>query len=421
MDTHTLEQELKICKTKIANLEQYKNLFFTINDKYINAKDELDQLKLYTSEISEIADSELTQSSTNEYKKLKNIAEKQNSIVIQLQKSISELEQQESNKQEVIESQLNQLSSLKDSIDQYQHSISKLKDNIDELQKENAHLKKQKKPPKAFNNLQSQSGLGVPTPNLGTKEKTAQLEKQLEETLSASFEHMMNNADLGSVILFLINSYEISDYEELAAEVFKSTEVFDLDCTAQIHINGEVENFSQSGSLSLEKVELLEQHNEQPESWASKDTVIINQENISLLISKMPYQNDDKKSRTRDNIKALTQGANQRLHALKRELAAKKQQKSLRHLIKNTAGTLTQVEKTYQNQNKQASELMSELLIFLNQREESEKLNQQQALQTAKQIIDTKKKLEDIYQKEELIDQQFLSIIKRLYSGYLSA
>jgi len=30
-------------------------------------------------------------------------------------------------------------------------------------------------------------------------------------------------------------------------------------------------------------------------------------------------------------------------------------------------------------------------------------------------------KIESIYQKEELIDQQFLSIIKRLYTGYLSA
>ncbi|PCI48684.1 MAG: hypothetical protein COB51_04705 [Moraxellaceae bacterium] len=421
MDSHNLQQELELCKTKIANLEQYKNLFFTINDKYITAKDELDQLKLYSSEISDIAESELSQSSAQEYKKLKNIAEKQSNIVSQLQKSLAHLEAEESTQQEVIKTQFSQLDSLNDSIGDYQLSISKLKDNIDDLEKENKQLKQQKKASKPVNKVQTEPEIGTPSRNQNNNNKTADLEKQLEETLSASFEHMMNNADLGAVILFLINSYDVNSYEDLAAQVFKSTEVFDLDCTVQIHIDGKTENFSQSGPLRLDVVELFDQHKRESEVWIRKDTVIINRENISLLINKMPFLNEEKKARTRDNIKALTQGANQRLNALKREFAAKKQQKSLRHLIKNTAGTLTQVEKTYQKQNKLASEVMSNLLIHLNQKDDDSKLTDQQALEATQQIIEAKIKIESIYQKEELIDQQFLSIIKRLYTGYLSA
>jgi len=426
MDSNSLKQELEICKTKIANLEQYKNLFFTINDKYISAKDELDQLRLYSSEISDIADSELTQSNTQEYKKLKNIAEKQRNIVTHLQRSLEHLEKEETSKQEVIKTQFDQLNSLNDSIGEYQLSISKLKENIDELQKENTALRKKVESQRSQPAPKS-SKTSPTSPNVDTQanikdnnQKISQLEKQLEETLSSSFEHMMNNADLGSVILFLINSYEVSDFEELTSQIFKSTEVFDLDCAVQIHVDGKTENYCQSGSLCLDTLELFQEHKGTPEQWVHQDTVILNQENISLLIRKMPFQNNEKKTRTRDNLKALTQGANQRLHTLKRELAARKQQKSLRHLIKNTAGTLTQVEKTYQKQNKQASEIMSELMIHLNQGTNNDKLTQQQALQATQQIINAKLKLESVYQKEELIDQQFLSIIKRLYSGYLS-
>ena len=421
MDNHNLQQELELCRTKIANLEQYKNLFFTINDKYIIAKDELDQLNLYSSEISDIAESELTQSSAQEYKKLKNIAEKQINIVAQLQKSLAQAEEDECTQQEVIKTQFSQLDSLNGSIGDYQLCISKLKENIDDLQDENKHLKQQKQSSKPVKKAEIELETSTPSHNQQNGSKTADLEKQLEETISSSFEHMMNNADLGSVVLFLINSYDVNSYEDLATQIFKSTEVFDLDCTIQIHTDGKTENFSQSGSLRLDAIELFNQHTREDEAWVRKDTVIINRENISLLINKMPFLNEEKKARTRDNIKALAQGANQRLNALKREFAAKKQQKSLRHLIKNTAGTLTQVEKTYQKQNKQASEVMSKLLIYLNQKDDNNsKLSDQQALQATQQIIDAKIKLESIYQKEELIDQQFLSIIKRLYSGYLS-
>ena len=339
----------------------------------------------------------------------------------QLQKSLAQAEEDECTQQEVIKTQFSQLDSLNGSIGDYQLCISKLKENIDDLQDENKYLRQQKQPSKPVKKAEINLEASTPSNDQKNSSKTADLEKQLEETISASFEHMMNNADLGSVVLFLINSYDVSSYEDLATQVFKSTEVFDLDCTVQIHIDGKTENFSQPGPLRLDAIELFNQHTQEDEAWVRKDTVIINRENISLLINKMPFLNEEKKARTRDNIKALAQGANQRLNALKREFAAKKQQKSLRHLIKNTAGTLTQVEKTYQKQNKQASEVMSKLLIHLNQKDgNNSKLTDQQALQATQQIIDAKIKLETIYQKEELIDQQFLRIIKRLYSGYLS-
>ena len=180
-----------------------------------------------------------------------------------------------------------------------------------------------------------------------------------------------------------------------------------------------MENFSSQGAVELNDLNIISRH-KNTQYWKNEDQFRISTKSFSLLTHKMPSQTSDRYNRTCDNLKALAQGAEARIRNLNKENNSLKQQKSLQHLVKNTAVTLTKAEKKYQKQTQRVSSLLSEILVSLNERMKGLGFTQEQETQIVQLIVENKINLEQIYHDDKLIDQQFLQIIKRLYTGYFS-
>lgn len=420
MSPINIEQELENYKSQVANLEQYKNLFFKINDKYISAKSELDQLHALNSELDDALNIGAIDNGHNaEYEKIKLITENQKNIISQLQAYLKDLEKEDSINRTTIEKQLSQLSELQNSINDYQSSFSSLKESYETLKKEKFKTEKNAASTKPYNNIQAQLENSTTNTSINREEKLHTLEQKLEETTSTSFEHMMNNADLSSVIMFLINSYSVKSNSELVELLFETIDSYNLQAVIQIRQKEEVENFSSQGAIELSDLNIINRH-KNTQYWKNEDQFLISTKSFSLLTHKMPSQTSDRYNRTCDNLKALAQGAEARIRNLNKENNSLKQQKSLQHLVKNTAVTLTKAEKKYQKQTQRVSSLLSEILVSLNERMKGLGFTQEQETQIVQLIVENKKNLEQIYHDDKLIDQQFLQIIKRLYTGYFS-
>ena len=428
MSPINIEQELENYKSQVANLEQYKSLFFKINDKYISAKSELDQLHALNSELDDALNiGAIDNGHDAEYEKIKLITENQKNIISQLQAYLKDLEKEDSINRTTIEKQLSQLSELQNSINDYQSSFSSLKESYETLKKEKFKTEKNAASTKPQNDIQAQNQHAnsaqpensTANTSINWEEKLHTLEQKLEETTSTSFEHMMNNADLSSVIMFLINSYSVKSNSELVELLFETIDSYNLQAVIQIRKKKEVENFSSQGAVELNDLNIISRH-KNTQYWKNEDQFLISTKSFSLLTHKMPSQTSDRYNRTCDNLKALAQGAEARIRNLNKENNSLKQQKSLQHLVKNTAVTLTKAEKKYQKQTQRVSSLLSEILVSLNERMKGLGFTQEQETQIVQLIVENKKNLEQIYHDDKLIDQQFLQIIKRLYTGYFS-
>jgi len=338
--------ETALLKQQIANLLQYKKLFQQLSDQLDNLMAE----PAGQAEALRLNFDAPSISSVN-FNELQALSGEQNELVQQLQDALYQLEIEDSQLRARLFEQIDQLKKLERMLHESQDCMSMLERETDRLTQENEALR---------NQLDSSNGT---TQSVDEVTEIIQLRKEIEDATQAAFGAMMANADLGTVILFLMRSFELELPEQIVQELFRSCQAYGVSATVQIRFDGKTLNFSDgSPVIRSNDVAIIEKFKTTTRFNQFKDTLFANSDSVSVVASKLPLQDNERMSRLKDNLSTLVAGADSRVKALNTDAKFNRQRKSLETLVKTTHKALQSIEKGLRDQSVQTANNYNRIL-----------------------------------------------------------
>lgn len=149
-------------------------------------------------------------------------------------------------------------------------------------------------------------------------------EQASHSSAGLAMEAMTSFGELGSVLTFLRSSFRATTVEGLAQLMLKTLDSYGLQGCLQLRTSKNISNFSNHGSLSPIEEELLSRIGKMTTRFAEGGSrMFINYEHASLMLINVPFDDDVKVGRTRDNIALMLEGADERLAMISIELGIK--------------------------------------------------------------------------------------------------
>lgn len=137
-----------------------------------------------------------------------------------------------------------------------------------------------------------------------------------------AMEAMTSFGELGSVLTFLRSSFRTTTVEGLANLMLRTLEAYDLEACLQLRTPKSSLNFSNQGAISPIEEELLSRIAKMNGRIAeSGSRMFINYDHASLMVKNMPFGDDVKMGRLRDNLAIMLEGADERLAMIAVEIS----------------------------------------------------------------------------------------------------
>lgn len=141
-----------------------------------------------------------------------------------------------------------------------------------------------------------------------------ELEDASHNSANLAMEAMTSFGELGSVLTFLRSSFRTTTVEGLASLMLRTLDAYNLEVCLQLRTPKNSLNFSNQGPITPLEEELLSRIAKMNGRIAeSGPRFFINYEHASLMVKNMPFDDDAKMGRLRDNIAILLEGADERL------------------------------------------------------------------------------------------------------------
>lgn len=139
-------------------------------------------------------------------------------------------------------------------------------------------------------------------------------EEASHSSAGLAMEAMTSFGELGHVLTFLRSSFLISTIEGLADLMLSALAGYGLEVCLQLRTPGGAANFSSQGTPSPIEEELLSRIAKMNGRLAESGTrMFINYDHASLMVKNMPFGDDVKMGRLRDNLAILLEAADERL------------------------------------------------------------------------------------------------------------
>lgn len=217
-----------------------------------------------------------------------------------------------------------------------------------------------------------------------------EFEQASHSSADLAMEAMTSFGELGSVLTFLRSSFRITTVEGLANLMMRTLDAYGLETCLQLRTPKTAINFSHQGATSPIEDELMSRISKMPGRFAESGArMFVNYEHTSLMIKNMPFDDDVKMGRIRDNIAIMLEGADERLSMIAIDVSI---QESL-ELVKHTHQSIVNDHMVMIEQN--MDELKAALLkLDLNNDQEREL---QEIIQNGKQALSANfEKMHDI-------------------------
>ncbi len=172
------------------------------------------------------------------------------------------------------------------------------------------------------------------------------LSDTIKEANKVAMNAISDTGDLGVVVSFLRESFNVSSYENLADTIVQSLEQLGLRGRTYLHVEPEGRAYLNRDHNSTElEIELMRRLIGRKSTFLSKDErLFIGQRDIVVFISNMP--NDaEKGGRLKDYLMILLEGANEKLRNLNHAQQLESMRKvSVGHIVDNAKQALTRVQ-----------------------------------------------------------------------------
>lgn len=139
-------------------------------------------------------------------------------------------------------------------------------------------------------------------------------EEASHSSADLAMEAMTSFGELGSILTFLRSSFRTTTVEGLANLMLQTLQAYGLEACLQVRTPKCVLNVTHKGTPSPIEEELLSRIAKMPNRFAESGArIFINYEHTSLMIKNMPFGDDVKMGRIRDNVAIMLEGADERL------------------------------------------------------------------------------------------------------------
>lgn len=149
---------------------------------------------------------------------------------------------------------------------------------------------------------------------LALRDKYEQARRTAQTALTAT-------SELGVAMHYVEKSYGLRSFDELASELFASTDRFGIDCVLMIFTDTEPRWFASDGSISPLEKELIEMSERERRFIDFGSRTIVNFSHTSLLVKNMPLEDMERYGRVKDLIPILLSAVNAKVNTLETEQA----------------------------------------------------------------------------------------------------
>ncbi len=188
------------------------------------------------------------------------------------------------------------------------------------------------------------------------KRHEASSEKQY--AMDAAMAAIMDSGELGCVVGFLRNSFELNDISSLAKSIVEATDGFGLSSSVQLRSEWEIVNEGSGAQVAPLEKELLMRLKDSGRIIEKDKRLILNYGDVSQLIKNMP-DDEAKRGRLRDHLAIIIEGADSQLQKLKVD-------RELKSIIVDSKETLESVVHMQAENKQKAVEIMDNVMSKLN-------------------------------------------------------
>ncbi|AWB68107.1 hypothetical protein C2869_17500 [Saccharobesus litoralis] len=206
--------------------------------------------------------------------------------------------------------------------------------------------------------------LQILTKNLSEFE---QLSSQVQQAQDMAMEALRGNSELGQVMLFIEQSYGITQIETLAERFFALTGMLGLKTCLSLTLNGQNYVYSQNGIVKPLEKELLHATKHENRFVDFGCRTIINYPRVSVLIKNMPLDNAEDYGRYKDLFPAVLGAVDAKVAALEEQALIVEHAKQLSDSFSTIRETLVNLAATLNTNSKQSYEHLQGMYAELQQ------------------------------------------------------
>jgi CheY-like chemotaxis protein len=178
-------------------------------------------------------------------------------------------------------------------------------------------------------------------------QRQAALSEQINQARQVAFTAMSSMSETAIVHESLRNSFAAHTPQELATSLLNALEQFGLRGFLEIrHSKDTAVYFSHHGACTPLEKSILKHAQSMDRIFQFRSRLIINYPRLSVLITNLPLEDDDRVGRLRDHLAILAQGCDARLIAMESESIRDIQAAGIVKIAKQLAEVLAEVEQT---------------------------------------------------------------------------
>ncbi len=400
-----LDAAVSIYKERIRNLEKFRDLFFETKEKLIQ-KENIEHNRKSNNEQRSIT--------TERLSKFKAQAQDNIDKIKTLEDAIQSMEVKDEEQSDVIQQQLNELATLNRSISETSACIQILESEIEDLLVKNEIL--EEKLSASQENNDSEENSDDPNYDMSQKhlKRIETLEKELADTTNMAFSAMRSNADIGSVIHFLVESFKSNTIEELVDLVFHTIDSYSVTGLMEITFNGKSNFHTADKKVASELKISLQNSSRKGKSIDVNNHLVFNAAHVRIAIKGANREDIISFNNLKDNMQILALGIDSNIERIYAETSSTKERKNLERLVISTHKTLDNIENKHKKESshvhKIAIEAMQEFKISVSKLKVP--IDQKNIL--LKQLHNKINDIEVLIKNTKLVDDSFVQIINSL-------
>ena len=193
---------------------------------------------------------------------------------------------------------------------------------------------------------------------MSIQEELEVLSKQLEESRNVAFQAMNYSSDLGTILLFIEESFSIYNESELIENLLTIISGFNLEAVACGYSCGG-KTYTRTAEVTPEERAMIEVTRSQHRIASDGTVTVFNYDHISCLVRNMPTDNEERYGMLKDTIATLLNGVESRLRGIDKEQRIQNTQKALLQLSEQS---ITELRTHFSHINSNATNVLSKLM-----------------------------------------------------------
>lgn len=188
------------------------------------------------------------------------------------------------------------------------------------------------------------------------------LQESSNEAMNMAMTAMTSASEIGQILQFIRDSYSVNSYTELAKLTLALYEAYGLQINLRIKTPIEFLYFSHNGELSDRDKKVFELLHEQGRFIDFGRRTAMNYDEISLIVTNMPIEDEEKYGRIKDNMGVMGEAVEARVIALGTELKLEERKFEIEALMERAEQMLIDIKEAHEGNSNKNERILDSLL-----------------------------------------------------------